>query len=243
MLLAQSQITRTCAESDIYESLLALDGATILELGCGKAEHTRRIASAHPTSTIIASEVDRVQHAANLAAGAPSNMTCGEFGAESIPLPDASVDVVMMFKSLHHVPLTLLDAALSEIARVLRPGGHSYFSEPVFAGALNEMVRIFNDEEAVRRAAFDALCRAVNRSEFELDDEVFFLVPVKYADFAAFSARHFDVTHSERNVSAAQRESVERMFEAHRGADGVKLTQQIRVDLLRKPGPSRAAGA
>ncbi|MEO8847803.1 MAG: class I SAM-dependent methyltransferase [Casimicrobiaceae bacterium] len=242
MLLAHPHLSRICIESEIYESLLTLDSATILELGCGKADHTRRIASAHPTATMIASEVDRVQHAANLAASAPSNMRFAEFGAQSIPLPDASVDVVLMFKSLHHVPLAQLDEALGEIARVLRPGGQAYFSEPVFAGALNEMIRIFNDEEAVRRAAFDALCRWVDRGAFELDEEVFFLVPVKFADFTAFSARHFEVTHSERNVTDAQRESVERLFELHRGADGVKLTQQIRVDLLRKPGRSRVAG-
>ena len=44
MQLDQPEITRTCVESEIYESLLGLDGATIVELGCGKADHTRRIA-------------------------------------------------------------------------------------------------------------------------------------------------------------------------------------------------------
>ena len=42
-----------------------------------------------------------------------TNETLGKFmrelfGAEAIPLPDNSVDVVMMFKSLHHVPGALL---------------------------------------------------------------------------------------------------------------------------------------
>ena len=122
MVLEHAHITRTCAESEIYEALLALDGATVLELGCGNADHTRRIALAHPTATLIASEVDRIQHAANLAASALSNVTFAEFGAESVPLPAASIDVVMMFKSLHHVPIALLEDALSEIARGLRPG-------------------------------------------------------------------------------------------------------------------------
>ena len=235
MQLSHPNITRTCVESEIYESLLALDGANVLELGCGKADHTRRIATAHPTANIIATEVDRIQHAANLAASVPSNLRFSDFGAESIPLPSASVDAVMMFKSLHHVPADRHDDALVEIARVLKPGGHAYISEPIFAGLMNEMIRIFNDEEAVRQAAFGALCRAVERGLFELADEVFFLLPVKYGDFADFASRHFEVTHSERHVTAAQRLAVERLFNTHLGPDGVSLAQQIRIDLLRKP--------
>lgn len=235
MQLVHPDVTRTCAESEVYETLLALDGATILELGCGKADHTRRIAAAHPAATIIATEVDRIQHAINLATDVPSNMRFADFGAESIALPDASVDVVMMFKSLHHVPTPLLDEALNEIARVLRPGGLAYISEPLFAGPFNEVIRIFNDEQAVRKAAFDALGRSVDRGQFELASEVFFLLPVKYRDFADFAKRHFDVTHSERNVTEAQRMATERQFNLHLGPDGADFRQQIRVDLLRKP--------
>lgn len=235
MQLDHPDITRTCAESEIYETLLALDGATILELGCGKADHTRRIALAHPTATIIAAEVDRIQHAANLAASVPSNMRFARFGAESIPFPAASIDVVLMFKSLHHVPVARLDDALNEIARVLSPGGHAYISEPIFAGALNEMTRIFNDEQAVRQAAFGALRDAVDRGLFELASEIFFLLPVKYKDFAEFAGRHFEVTHSERHITNAQRVAVERLFNSHLGPNGVNLTQQIRIDVVRKP--------
>jgi len=224
MRLDDPATTRACPESEIYESLLTLDGATILELGCGKADHTRRIASSHPTASIVAAEVDRLQHAANVAAAAPPNMRFAEFGAEAITLDSATVDVVMMFKSLHHVPTAMLDDALGEIARVLRPGGRAYISEPIFAGPHNEMIRIFNDEQAVRQAAF------------ELEAEVFFLVPVKYKDFADFAARHFEVTHSVRRVTDAQRQAVERLFDSHRRDDGVKLTQRMRVDSLRKPG-------
>ncbi|NNL84587.1 MAG: class I SAM-dependent methyltransferase [Myxococcales bacterium] len=59
-----------------------------------------------------------------------------DFGAEAIAAPDASFDVVMLFKSLHHVPVQMMDAALNEIARVLKPDGTAYISEPVFAGGV-----------------------------------------------------------------------------------------------------------
>ncbi len=235
MQFTHPDIMRTCTESDIYESLLVLDDASILELGCGKAEHTRRIAKGHQTARIVAAEVDRLQLGENLAAAVPENIIFADFGAESIPLPDSSQDVVLMFRSLHHVPLPRLDDAMREILRVLKPGGCAYISEPVFAGPLNEMIRIFNDEEVVRRAAFDTMCQAVEKGMFELDHETFFLLPVAYRDFTDFARKHFLVTHSERNVSDAQRLAVERLFNAHLGQDGVKLSQQIRVDLLRKP--------
>lgn len=234
MQLTNPDITRTCQESEIYESLLKLDRASVLELGCGKAEHTKTIARTHPGARIVAAEVDRLQHAKNLASERPPNLSFADFGAQAIPLEDASIDVLMMFKSLHHVPLPLQDQALREIHRVLKVGGFAYVSEPVFAGALNDIMRIFNDEEVVRRAAFETLQRAVEAKRFELITETFFLVPARYADFAEFEKKHFQVTHSERSVSEAQRAEVERLFNRHLGPEGVKLAQQIRVDLLRK---------
>ena len=236
MQLKHPNITRTCKEAEIYESLLKLDGAKVLELGCGKADHTRNIAQAHPSAQIIAAEVDQIQHAKNLGSAPPANLSFADFGAESIPLADASVDVVMMFRSLHHVPLDRMDAAFREIHRVLRPGGHAYISEPVFAGAFNELVRIYNDEELVRKAAFDAACRAVNKGLLELVSETFFQTPVQYRSFAEFAKKHFEITHGVRNVTDEQSAAVERLFNTHLGPDGVKLAQQIRVDLLREPG-------
>ena len=75
-------------------------------------------------------------------------------GAQQIPLDDGSVDIVLMFKSLHHVPLELMEASLQEINRVLKPGGLAYISEPVFSGDFNDILRLFNNEKKVREAAF-----------------------------------------------------------------------------------------
>ncbi len=236
MQLIDPNVTRICKEAEVYESLLEFDGAKVLELGCGKADHTRNIAQAHPSATIVAAEVDRIQHAKNLAAAPLANVNFADFGAESIPLTDASVDVVMMFRSLHHVPLDQMDTALREIHRVLRPGGHAYISEPVFAGAFNELTRIYNDEELVRSAAFDAVCRAVDGSLLDFITETFFLTRLRYRDFAEFAKNHLESTHSVRNVTDEQSNAVERLFNTYLGPDGASFTQQVRVDLLRKPG-------
>src|SRR3954447_23970558 len=83
-----------------------------------------------------------------------------EGGAQALPLEDASADVVVFANSLHHVPGDLLDAALGEAARVLRPGGLLYLPEPVAEGPYFELVRAVDDETAVRAAAHAAIGRA-----------------------------------------------------------------------------------
>ncbi len=234
MQLAPADIERTCKEAEIYDSLLSLDGKKILELGCGKADHTRNIAKAHVGARIIATEVDRIQHAKNLASAPPANIRFADFGAEAIPLEDESIDVVMMFRSLHHVPSAHMDQVFREIHRVLKADGCAYISEPIFAGDFNEMVRIYNDEEAVRQAAFGAVRRAVGDGLFECVSQTFFKTPMHYDNFAEFAKKHFEITHGVRNVTEEQSARVERLFNSHLGPSGVNVSQRIRVDLLRK---------
>lgn len=56
--------------------------------------------------------------------------------------------------------------ALAEAARVLRPGGHLYVSEPVYAGPLNDVIGLFHDEREVRAAAQAALDEALRGNHF-----------------------------------------------------------------------------
>jgi SAM-dependent methyltransferase len=222
-------------ESSVYEALLPLAHARILELGCGRAEATRAIALRHPEARITAMEVDRIQHAINVASRDLPNVEYIEAGAQAIPANDASFDVVLLLKSLHHIPGELLDRALDEMRRVLVPGGLAYVSEPVFAGAYNDVVRIFHDEERVRGAAFEALRRAVASGRFELVCERFFDAPVNFDSFAEFERRVIGVTHTQHRLTPAQLDATRAAFARHVGADGARFRHPMRVDLLRKP--------
>ena len=222
-------------ESAVYEALLPLARARILELGCGRADATRAIAARHPEARITAMEVDEIQHQRNLANRDRPNVEYVEGGAQAIPVPDESFDVVLMFKSLHHVPTGELDDALAEIDRVLVPGGLAYLSEPVFAGAYNAIVRIFHDEERVRLAAFEAVRRAVASGRFELACERFFLAPVAFASFADFERRVIGVTHTQHRLTPQQLDATRTAFCKHLGPEGAAFRQPMRVDLLRKP--------
>jgi SAM-dependent methyltransferase len=222
-------------EPQLFERLLDLDGKDILELGCGTAQLTRLIAETGTGRRITALEVDRIQHDKNLAVEDLPNVHFDLAGAEAIPLADASIDVVFMFKSLHHVPMETMAQAMGEVARVLRPGGLAYISEPVYAGEFNDILKLFNDEKVVREAAFAAVHSAVDKGLFELQEQVFFRSPVQFADFAEFEQRIIGVTHSEFKLSPETYGEVKARFALHQTAEGADFAQPIRVDLLRKP--------
>ncbi|RRQ23089.1 class I SAM-dependent methyltransferase [Thiohalobacter thiocyanaticus] len=222
-------------EFDVYTELLPLDGARIIELGCGAAQHTRDIARTGRPEAILACEVDSVQHEKNLAIDDLPGVTFVHAGAEAIPAEDASADLVLMFKSLHHVPVERMDAALAEIARVLRPGGLAYISEPVYAGDFNEVLRLFHDEREVREAAFAAVQRAVDAGPLELAGQHFFQTRNDFADFADFEQRVLGVTHTRHELSSELYDKVRRTFEQYQGPEGARFLMPIRVDLLRRP--------
>jgi len=235
MRIAPDNTARVCLEREIYESLLPLDGAAIVELGCGRAEHTRKIATQGRGRQILALEVDELQHARNLQISDLPNVRFELAGAQAIPASARSFDIAMMFKSLHHVPLNLLDAAFSDIARVLKPGGYLYISEPVFAGAFNDVLRLFHNEQAVRAAAFAATERAVSRGLFTLAQQCFFATPVAFADFADFERLVIGVTHTQHRLTPALHAEVRNKFEQHMSPNGARFETPMRVDLLRKP--------
>jgi ubiquinone/menaquinone biosynthesis C-methylase UbiE len=234
MRIAAPEITLNCPEAEVYNRLLALDNRHILELGCGTAEKTCAIATSGVNRRITALEVDQIAHRNNLQSNALPNVTFLLAGAQEIPLEDASVDVVLMFKSLHHVPLASMEASIREIARVLKPAGFAYISEPVYAGDFNEILSLFNDEKEVREAAFDALRGAVDKGLLRLVEEIFFNTPRRYRDYAEFENTVINVSHSQHRLDARQHEKVRQAFEKHLGDDGALFLTPIRVDLLQK---------
>lgn len=219
-------------ESELIDRLLALQGASVLELGCGKAEKTRLIA--RRAASVLALEVDEIQLAVNRAITDLVNVRFGHGGAQMIPAVDASFDVVLMFKSLHHVPISLMDDAFSEMHRVLKPGGIAYISEPVFAGDFNDVLRLFHDEQLVREHAFAAVQRAASSGQFKLIKQVFFAQAMHFASFDAFENQVINVTHTDHRLSSSLLNQVRSRFEQHMTADGAYFEMPIRVDILQK---------
>jgi ubiquinone/menaquinone biosynthesis C-methylase UbiE len=214
---------------------LPFDAARVLELGCGKAEKTRTLAESGRVAEIVALEVDTIQHARNLEITDLPKVSFRHGGAEAIPADDNSFDIVLMFKSLHHVPMVHMDQALSEIARVLKPGGLAWISEPVYAGDLNEVFRLFHDEKVVREAAFAAICRAVDDGRLMLEQELFFDTRSFFENFDQFDQRMIRVTHSNHQLSPELFRQVREKFESFLTPEGASFLNPQRVDVLRKP--------
>lgn len=234
MQIMMEPIDTACAEIEVLDDLLDMDGKVLLELGCGGAEMTRTIATAGRDRRVIATEVDRIQLERNQQITDLPNVEFIYAGIEQLPVEDRSIDIALLFKSLHHVPVDLMAQGFSELHRVLRPGGLVYVSEPVFAGNFNEILKLFHDEQAVRAAAFEAIRTAVEAGGFDLVTERFFNTTVRFENFDDFASRVIDATHSDHQLSDAQYTAVRRTFEETTAACDGDLTMPIRVDLLRK---------
>ncbi|MEO8925154.1 MAG: methyltransferase domain-containing protein [Caldimonas sp.] len=118
--------------------LLALSsGATVLELGCGNGVFLPRLAAAVGSS----GKVVGVDHSAELIAQAVARMAEArldgvvhfEVGdAYALPFEDGTFDAAHCERVLMH--LEDPNAALSELARVVKPGGIIVCAEPDWAG-------------------------------------------------------------------------------------------------------------
>lgn len=220
-------------ELDVLAAGVPIAGRDIVELGCGAAKLARSLLERHPDSRVTGLEVDERQHAKNLASP-HAGLQFVAAGAQSIPVADASFDLAVMLKSLHHVPIALLAPALTEVARVLRPRGHLYVSEPVYDGPLNEVVRLFNDEGAVRAAAQAAVDAALKTGAWEQVAERFFMMPVSFKDFADFEQRMMRPTFADHRIDDAKLAEVNVAFTPHMKTDGAHFTRPMHVRVLRK---------
>ncbi|WP_157163569.1 class I SAM-dependent methyltransferase [Nocardia aobensis] len=113
----------------VYDRLATLSraraGDNVLDVGCGTGQLTRRLAELtgqHGTVRGIDASGSMLE-VARRATQLP-NCSYAVGIAESLDVEDNSLDIVTSCMMLHHLPLVLRGAALAEMYRVLRPGGH-----------------------------------------------------------------------------------------------------------------------
>ncbi len=222
------------SELDLLAALVPLEGARIVELGCGAAKLARELLQRFPGASVTGLEVDERQHAKNLAAAPQERLTFVAAGAQAIPAPDAAFDLAIMLKSLHHVPMPLMAQALGEAARVLRPGGHLYVSEPVYAGEFNDIVRLFNDEGVVRAAAQKAVDEALASGPWQQVAERRFAMPVRFVGFDEFEQQMMRPTYADHRLDDAKVAQVRAAFEKHLEPQGAFFLRPMHVRLLQR---------
>lgn len=128
----------------IYQRMLALAGAqsskTVLEYGCGEGWITKDLALAGARVSafdISAEAVNRTREVLALA-GVADRCEVAQMGAEKLDYANDSFDTVIGFAILHHLDLEL---AITELYRVLKPGGVAFFAEPLGTNPLINLYR------------------------------------------------------------------------------------------------------
>jgi ubiquinone/menaquinone biosynthesis C-methylase UbiE len=101
-------------EMELVEPLAR--GRDVLEVGCGTGLILARLAQSANSAKGVDLSPGMLERAKQ------RGLSVSEASATALPFPDASFDVVCSFKVLPHVPD--IELALSEMARVCRPGGH-----------------------------------------------------------------------------------------------------------------------
>ena len=127
---------------------------TILDVGCGTGRLLRKAREYWPKTQLIG-----VDPAAGMIENARRLMPDAKFyvsQAESLPLPDASVNLVFSTASFHHWQDQ--EKGLREIKRVLQPGGLLFLADVWPPLGLSKLIRHFrtNNPSAIRETLMHA---------------------------------------------------------------------------------------
>lgn len=116
---------------DLWPDASPPPGSVVLELGCGPAFYARRLAARFPSVRVVG--LDRSEAQVHLALqgvarqGLPNcSVMVGD--ACALPLATASVDAVVVSRLL--TVIGDREATITEVHRVLRPGGRVFLAEP-----------------------------------------------------------------------------------------------------------------
>lgn len=119
-------MVRVLGMGPVYDELIGQaelrDALDILEIGCGTGNLTHRAAQAAPAARVTGTDPDpRALTRARRKGG--GRIRWEHAYAQRLPFPDCAFDRVLSSMMLHHLEDEAKAAALSEVFRVLRPGG------------------------------------------------------------------------------------------------------------------------
>lgn len=217
--------------ADVIVETLALDGKRVIDVGCGDGHLARHMAKFG--ARVLGVECSPRQLAKARAAEPVKGVEIVEGVGQALPAASGESDIVVFFNSLHHVPAAVMDKAMEEAARVLRPGGRVYVSEPIAEGPFFQTCRPVDDETEVRALAYRALqnCRALKPVQ-----EFRYLHTVQMRTFDAFRDRLISANSEREARFDGMKDELRALFEANgnRSDEGWSFDQPMRVNLLER---------
>jgi len=133
-------------------------GARVVEIGCGRGVGMQLIMRAFQPASADAVDIDPKMiklTERRLRALPPGRVNVRLADAHKLPYPDGSIDAVFDFGVLHH--LENWRQGLSEVARVLKAGGHFYVEEyfpALYANAIFGRLLAHPTEDRFQAAEF-----------------------------------------------------------------------------------------
>lgn len=218
--------------NDVLAAAVDLDGAAVLDVGCGEGELVRwmRDRGARAVGAECGPEMLARAHAAD-----PEHPEAYvDAPGQALPFADRSFDAVVFSASLHHVPVAEIPAAVAEARRVLRPGGILFVNEPAIEAPDDDLFHPVVDERVERTAAQAAIDDVVGSTfevvrRFELEREVVI------ADFDLMLDRVVAIEADRRARLEAARQEIRAKFErlGERRDDGWAFRRRNLVAVLR----------
>jgi len=160
----------------------------ILEIGCGEHSRLSGLSGSANSLTCIDPDSELIQKARSSAH--PPNLRYLEGRAENLDWPAEKFDVVVFTLSFHHVPVALMDTAITEAVRVTRQDGLVIFLEPLAGSMFSKSMRRFNfcdgDERSELAMAYYCMLNAQTLVEIaEFRERVI----IEFDSFSDFTAR------------------------------------------------------
>ena len=219
---------------EIIEELLSpLEGATIIDVGCGDGHLTRMLTlrGAHVTGIEVSPRA--LAHAR--AAEPVGDERYMQGLAEDLPVKSRSADILIFLNSFHHVDEQGQPKALKEAARVLKDGGLLLISEPLPEGPYFRLMQVAHDETKVRSGAQEVLNRAAE-AKLLLEKTLTHLDTVAFKDYEAFHDRLTAINPKTRAAFIENEPMIREDFErlGRKVDDHWEFDQPTRVHLFRR---------